>query len=262
MKNKNPETSFNFIMEETSFVKNNELNIIKEDKYENGITGRISAKTRLQDTQLNQNRRIYPSVVCEEIVRQMRVRVDAKQALMEINHPFMTSDPTEFKSRATKIDLNNCGAALRNIYFEDGVVFGEFDTLFSFKGPDLTNLIIRDKIDPGFSLRMLGNTQQHPTMENVMLVQPTLTAITYDVVTNQSHKNATIVSFLTEDYSKFIGSVDLRNMELLTESTHNEQLLMEGLQLPRSSAEILEEHMRKFITESVMNFKKNIIFNF
>ena len=72
-------------------------------------------------------------------------------------HPlFVSSNPDVLKKRASIIEINNCGALIREIGFKNHQIYGIFETLSGFKGPDLYNLIAKDKVDIGFSLRALG----------------------------------------------------------------------------------------------------------
>jgi hypothetical protein len=50
-------------------------------------------------------------------------------------------------------------------------------------GPSLRDLIIKDKADIGFSLRMFSRVQDHPKMTGVMEVVGPVKTVTYDVVT-------------------------------------------------------------------------------
>lgn len=38
----------------------------------------------------------------------------------------------------------SCGALLRNIYFQDGTIIGEVETLSGFHGPDIAKMILYD----------------------------------------------------------------------------------------------------------------------
>ena len=114
-------------------------------------------------------------------------------------HPMFFSgsgDPANMKRRATVVEIKNCGAVCRKIGIHNGHVLGEIETLSGFKGPDLANLITKDKIDIGFSLRALGGVE--PLQDGTLRVKTPIMPITYDIVSNPSHSNARIMEFLPE----------------------------------------------------------------
>jgi len=77
-------------------------------------------------------------------------------------------------------------------------VIGEIQTLSGFQGPSLANLILRDKVNIGFSLRALGSVE--PLTDGTLDVKMPLRAITYDIVSSPSHDNARITEFLPESF--------------------------------------------------------------
>ena len=85
--------------------------------------------------------------------------------------------------------------------FKDGQVIGEIETLSGFRGPDLANLILKDKVDIGFSLRALGSVQ--PLQDGTVMVKTPIMPITYDVVSTPSHANAKMLEFLPESFADF-----------------------------------------------------------
>jgi hypothetical protein len=190
----------------------------------------------------------------------MSPKVSRRSALMEVNHPFYSSDQEEFKRRVMNIDIKNCGSLLTKIYIDEGnKIIGEFETISGFLGPDVRDTIL-DKIDIGFSLRMAGKVVPHPNLENVNKVTKDLTVVTYDLVTNPSHKDAKVLSFCNEDFN-CIGMYDMNSKYLDSDSTVNEQMLCESLNLPTPSTELIEITIKKLIRENVDNYKKPFFFN-
>lgn len=110
-----------------------------------------------------------------------------------------TDNPNHTKRRATTVEIKNCGCLLRNIYMEGNDVVGEVETLSNRPGQDIANLIGRDKVNIGFSLRALGSTNTLP--DGTIEVQEPIKPITYDLVSNPSHASAHILEFLPEDVS-------------------------------------------------------------
>ncbi len=121
---------------------------------------------------------------------------------MEIDHPmFGASDPAQLKRRATVVEIKNCGSLLRNIGYRNGEIIGEIETLSGFKGPDLANLILKDHVDIGFSLRALGAVEA--MTDGSLMVKTPIMPITYDVVSNPSHANAKVMDFIPESLTSF-----------------------------------------------------------
>jgi len=154
---------YSLIMETTTVVSPDDIQILEETKLPNGHT-KVSFKTRLQESdKRNANNRSYSTNICESIVSQLHPKASARNMLMEIDHPMFFSgsqDPNTMKKRASVVEINNCGALCRNISFKDGQILGEVETLSSFKGPDLSNLVSKDKVNIGFSLRALGGVNK------------------------------------------------------------------------------------------------------
>lgn len=197
-------SKYAFLIEATSVTPNHEITILEEQKVEG--RSKISAMVRLQEAdQKNQNGRIYPLPICESIVSQLSNKARSRSLLMEIDHPLFTStDQDILKKRAAVIEINNCGALLRDIYIKDKQIYGIFETLSSFKGPDLYNLIVKDKVDVGFSLRALGAVEM--LSDGTIEVRQPIRAITYDIVSNPSHTNARVLEFLPENAQEFIST--------------------------------------------------------
>ncbi len=175
-------------------------------------------------------------------------------------HPFVASNggnDDSFKKRAVIVELKNCGSIIRNLYIEGKDVIAEIETLSGFRGPDLRNVLVEDKIPIGFSLRMFGRVKPHDTMNGVMEVTTPLKAITYDVVTNPSHSSARVMSFLTEsnNYDSFIQESE----EYVTESL-DELMLENEICLPGTCKDECQSHLRSLFVESFNNVR-NLRFN-
>jgi hypothetical protein len=130
-------------------------------------------------------------------------KATGRSLLMEIDHPlFVSSNPDVLKRRASIVEINNCGALLREIGFKNKQIYGVMETLSGFKGPDLYNLITKDKVDIGFSLRALGAVET--LQDGTIMVKNPIRPITYDIVSNPSHENAKVLEFLPESVDEFI----------------------------------------------------------
>ena len=95
-----------------------------------------------------------------------------------------SNEQEAIKKRAVVVELKNCGSLVSDIFMEGNEVYGIVETLSGFRGPDLRDLIVKDKANIGFSLRMFSRVEPHATLEGVMEVKTPLKPITYDVVTN------------------------------------------------------------------------------
>lgn len=194
---------YNFIFERTSIVRNHDIEILEETSIGDG-KHKIAARASLQESEVkNRNNRYYTSAICESIVNQLSPKAQGRSLLMEVDHPlFVSADPEVLKKRASIIEINNCGALIREIGFKNRQIYGIFETLSGFKGPDLYNLITKDKVDIGFSLRALGAVET--LQDGTIMVKDPIRPITYDIVSNPSHANAKVLEFLPESASEFI----------------------------------------------------------
>lgn len=129
-KKSNRNHKYHFILEQTSVVPNSKLQVLEETKTESGATKCIF-RARLQEANVtNQNKRKYSPVVCESIASQLGPKATSRNLLMEIDHPmFGASDPMQQKRRAAVVEIQNCGALLRDITFKNNEVIGEIETL-------------------------------------------------------------------------------------------------------------------------------------
>jgi len=200
-------TIANIIVESTTTVDPDEIVILEQNEVESS-TGSSSSqpinkvvfKTRLQTAEeVNQNSRYYKRDILQEIVSLLQPKAESRSLFQEVDHPFTpSSDPFLAKKRAITVQLKNCGSLIRKIYMDGNDVYGEIETLSGFKGPDLARLLLYDKAQIGFSVRMFGRVVNQNGRN---YVERPIKPITYDVVTNPSHQNATILEFLPEDVS-------------------------------------------------------------
>jgi hypothetical protein len=251
------------IMETVSVCRpDNDLHIIHEEKINIGEQRGHKAifRARLQTMEeSNGNGRYYSRNVINEIVNGLTPKVKNRSLLQEIDHPFVASNGSDdsFKKRAVIVELKNCGSIIRDIYIEGKDVIAEIETLSGFKGPDLRNILVEDKVPIGFSLRMFGRVKPMDNNPSIMEVTTPLKAITYDVVTNPSHSSARVMSFLTEstNYNSFIQEDE----EYVAESM--DDLLFENeICLPGTCKDACNSHLMSLFTESFNNVR-NLRFN-
>ena len=210
MKNQNKRNKhYNFLFETTSIVPYSDLQILEEGKTDSGKP-KVVFQARLQEQNVrNKNKRIYNNAVCESIVSQLSPRANNRNMLMEIDHPMFfagSGDPAQLKRRATIVEIKNCAAVCRKIGIHNNQIIGEIETLSGFKGPDLANLITKDKVNIGFSLRALGGVES--LQDGTLQVKTPIMPITYDIVSNPSHTNARVMEFLPESDMGFLSNCE------------------------------------------------------
>lgn len=184
------------LFETTEINQPNEIAILENHELEKG-KNKVVFEARLQTiNEINSNKRYYSRGIGDTILEQMSPKASARSLLMEVDHPMATSkDPEIAKRRASIVEIQNTGAVLREIKYKNNDIVGIVETLSGFKGPDLANLVIKDKVPIGFSLRAFGGLEER---DGVLHVTQPFRAITYDVVSNPSHTNAKIIDFLSE----------------------------------------------------------------
>jgi len=246
------ESTLFLISENTMTLPYDQLNIIEESKDSDGFVKTLKFNPLLQDNKVNGNKRMYTNEILNEIVGQLMYKIKNRNGvLMEIDHPLNESGNKDaFMARATHVSTNNSGAVLKNLELSpSGEIFGIVETLAGFKGPDFASVIKVNKIDLGFSLRMLGGIKPHPTMEGINVPSKPLQVVTYDIVQEPSHNSSSTIKFLTENTQKYLGAIDIMESSLLTESTSQENMLLDHIQLENTGKDTIKEYLKKIINE-------------
>jgi hypothetical protein len=240
---------YHFIYEQTSVVPNSDLDILEEQRTADG-SPKCVFRARLQEANVqNQNKRKYSPIVCESITSQLSPKATARNLLMEIDHPmFGAGDPMQQKRRATVVEIKNCGSLLRNLTFKNNQIIGEIETLSGFRGPDLANLILKDKVDIGFSLRALGSVE--PMTDGTLLVKSPIMPITYDVVSTPSHQNAKVMEFIPEASMDFQSDCQVmcENGDLTLLEAENIFISESNQCVSRFVEEIIQEQFSRIIS--------------
>jgi len=242
-----------FIVESCTSVPNDCIQIL-ENTTKNGVP-KLIFKARLQTAnEHNSNRRYYPQDICQEIVTTLAPKAKGRSLFQEVDHPVVSGDDVASKSRAVTVKLQNSGTLLRNIYMKGPDVIGEMETLTGFLGPDLYNLIVYDKADIGFSLRMFGKVEMEGDT-GISRVSRPIRPITYDTVTNPSHKTARILSFLPENATEFVS-----NSKIDTSVIYESDLSIDNIHLPNVN-ESIYEYLDMLVLEHFSKLKP-VRFNF
>jgi len=242
--------SLGVVFELTSQASPADLTIVEESYSKDTGSNKIVFKTILQTIdEVNSNKRYYSSKVGNQILDELKPKAKARSLFQEIDHPFTAADDQNIqKRRSANIELKNCGSLIREIYRDGNNIIGEVETLSGFRGPDLYNLIKYDKANIGFSVRMFGKLQKHPTIREVTEVVLPIKTITYDVVSNPSHKTARIIDFIPESANEF------QEESLLTESS-SFVLSNENAYCPVSSRELVNQYLMDLISEKFLDIK-------
>ncbi len=205
------------IIEQVHSISPRDIQILEQET--EAVTGvnKVVFRARLQTAEeKNQNQRYYKKDICEEIVKLLRPKALSRSLFQEVDHPLVIpssgDDSSALKKRAITVEIKNSGSLIRDIYMVKNDIIGEIETLSGFRGPDIYNLVINDKANIGFSLRMFARVINDPR-QNMLMVERPLRPITYDIVSNPSHQTATILEFLPEDVS-----LDNSNLNYLSES--------------------------------------------
>lgn len=242
---------FYFIFETALDVSPSKIKILDETVDASG-SAKVIFETRLQTAEeKNNNKRFYSKNICEQIVSQLSLKANKGSLMMEIDHPMFVSDsPETLKKRAAVVEINNCAAKLRKVFMRGNDVIGEVESLSGFKGPDFANLIARDKINIGFSLRALGSVE--PLSDGTLMVKDPIRPITYDIVSDPSHANARILKFLPENCSDYMPQDSISLMESIGELDQEQIMVCEGGQCVMKYVDnIIDESFMDIISKKI-----------
>jgi hypothetical protein len=147
---------------------------ITESRAKNG--GKIVMKGILQkaDT-LNQNGRVYPSIILERELRNYQKFIKENRALGECDHP-----------ESSVVELQNASHVIREAWMENGIVYGQVELLDTPKGKILQSLV-ESGITLGISSRGVGSTKQEGDRQ---VVQDDFQLICWDFVSEPSTPGA------------------------------------------------------------------------
>lgn len=238
-------TNYNFIYEMTNIVPNSDIEILETTSIPNSKSCKITFEAQLQDANKpNKNGRVYSTNICQEIVNILKPKAKARALLQEVDHPVVDPSTAAGRRRAIMVSIQQCGTVIRDLNLSNDGVIGEIETLSGFLGPDVAHLLVDDKVDIGFSLRMFGKLV---TENNITRVQKPIRPITYDIVTNPSHDSARVLQFLPENINSFVGGgAGDSDVQLL------EELAVDNIDMIDSNQSIYD-YLDQLIRESFNN---------
>lgn len=161
-------------------------------------TDKVIFKTILQTSNdINSNKRLYRKETIDEGLKLLKKDIDNRSFVGELDHPL-----EETIERQSVVLYKESSHIITDVYWEGNSLIGIVETLTTENGKNLTNLIKNDKVKVGFSLRAFGDLIPRGDYEEV--VGP-LTIITWDCVSNPSHKSARILEVTNENYKKIVN---------------------------------------------------------
>ncbi len=148
--------------------------MIKESRESNG--GKIVLKGVLQKAEtLNQNGRVYPSIILEREVRNYQKFIQENRALGECDHP-----------ESSVVELKNVSHIVREAYMDGDVCYGSVELLDTPAGKILQSLV-ESGVTLGISSRGVGSTRRSGDTD---VVQDDFQLICWDFVSEPSTPGA------------------------------------------------------------------------
>ena len=161
------------------------------ERFKKYTDGKIIAECYLQTAdEKNQNRRIYPRNVLDQGMRAIQEKIDNRRFVCELDHPI-----SDNQVRQTTVEYKNASHIVREWWWEGNRIKGVIESLpYSSSGKILSGLIA-DHIPVGFSLRGLADVND---AGNAQYVQAPLIVISYDAVSEPSHKGSQVTELRQE----------------------------------------------------------------
>jgi len=246
---KSSRNSLGIMFDICNIIPNEEITILENVTKSPSGHPKVAFKAVMQTLEeRNQNGRFYSKAIGNDIVETLRPKARSRSLFQEIDHPSINGDKDAANRRAVTVEMKNCGSLIRDLYIQENKIIAEIETLSGFLGPDMYNLIVHDKADIGFSLRMFGRVEMEGSGGPARVVRP-IRPITYDTVTNPSHATARVMEFLPENVTEFLTE-GCSNNELLQENT----ILYDRIQFQESN-ESMYDYIDRVVEDVFMNMK-------
>ena len=237
----NPQALFGFVEPAEAF----EYKILTESKDPNTKVRSVTIRTPVQRLgKKNGNSRIYSiPLMTPHINGPVKELCENNHLVGEFGHPIAeyiaaSSDDGAIK-RIVDIDPKLISHAFNKIWLDGDLVMAEIRTLQGTKhGREMCDLIILDRINLGFSLRSIGQSE---TVDGVDYIKPyQFRFVTYDAVINPSNGSDAIMQpkdiILTESASIVkTPRIDLDINKPIQVCMGNRCALMEALSTSRMS---------------------------
>lgn len=183
---------------------------------------------------VNQNKRMYPESVLKEAIKNCEERLRGRRMSGELDHPLLTGSEQIDGIRQTTVMLKEASHLIRDYEWSGNKLILELETLTTRNGKDLLALL-RDKVTVGLSMRGMAELD---VKNNIKIVKSPLYIITFDAVSNPSHKSALV------DFSE----MKFESVNMLTESC--------GVVCTPDGHCYLPEYLDKLIETKVIKFCK------
>lgn len=145
----------------------------------------------------NQNKRFYPLDVLTGGIDRISDTIKTRNLLGELDHP-ISDNPI----RQTTVMYRECSHMITAVEFRGLSLFAEIETLpYTPNGKIMSGLVL-DNVPVGFSLRGLADLEDNGTRQTVLAP---LIMITYDCVSNPSHKQAAVQEVHQESYLRVVN---------------------------------------------------------
>lgn len=141
---------------------------------------------------LNQNGRVYPSVILEREIRNYQKFIQENRALGELDHP-----------DSSVVELKNASHNIKEAYMKGNVVYGTVEILNTPSGKILQSLV-ESGVTLGISSRGVGSTK---SQGNMQIVQDDFQLICWDFVSEPSTPGAFMMKEGKEVSTSFINEV-------------------------------------------------------
>lgn len=162
--------------------------VLKESR--EGKNHKVKFRACLQTVdEVNSNKRLYKKEDLMEALSNVSDKIKKRMFLGELDHP--TEDD---QKRQVVVLLKNASHLVTRVETSGREIIGTCETLTTPSGQILTSLI-KDKVPIGFSLRALGNVE---VKDGVSVVKKPIFIVTYDAVSNPSHREAVVREVMTE----------------------------------------------------------------
>ena len=177
-------------------------------------TFKITGSSRLQTIdEVNANRRIYRRAICERFIETANDKIKYKKMLGEMDHPMVAdlNDGSQLR-RQLNVLYEKSSHMFTRMWIEKNEILGLVESLSNRNGIDIARMAAIDGIPIGFSCRAVGKVKPAAGYQGVVEVANPVVFVTYDAVTDPSHKTCVLT-----DISNIIHSAG--EMKRLSEST-------------------------------------------
>jgi hypothetical protein len=179
------------------------------EKYKKYTDGKIVAECYLQTAdERNQNKRIYPKSVLDQGMKAIQPKIESRRFIGELDHPI-----SDNQTRQCTVEYKSASHLVREWWWEGNRIKGVVETLSFCENGRIMSGLIANGIPVGFSLRGLADVY---SQNGAQMVQAPLIVISYDCVSEPSHKGSQVTELRQE--GKTIQLTEQTGLKILTEA--------------------------------------------